>query len=184
MKPQKYKNKYRIESTRLKGYDYSQNGAYFVTICTKNREYLFGEIVNGKLTETKQSQICTKCWFDLPNHYANCLLDAFIIMPNHIHGIIVINNSATAAVETGFKPVSTNTNTNINTHGLSEIIRGFKTFTARKINEYQKTPGLPFWQSRFYDRIIRDERELNNTRQYIIDNPGNWEKDENYTYKI
>lgn len=76
-------------------------------------------------------------------------------------------------VETGFKPVSTAT-----IHGLSEIIRAFKTFTARKINNFQKTPGLPFWQQRYYDRIIRNEKELNNIRQYIIDNPKNWERDE------
>ena len=88
-----YKNKYRIESTRLKNYDYSSNGAYFVTICTKNRQNFFGEITNGKLSNIKQTQIAKKCWFDLPNHYPNCVLDKFVIMPNHNKTIFIIRNN-------------------------------------------------------------------------------------------
>jgi len=175
--PHLFKNKYRIKTARLQNYDYSSNGAYFVTICTKNREYSFGEIKNGKLQESITSKICMECWLDLPNHYPNCILDAFVIMPNHIHGVIIIAN-----VETGFKPVSTkpvSTNANTKQHSLSEIIRGFKTFTARKINEHQDTQGQPFWQSRFYDRIIRDEDELNHVREYIQNNPLKWEEDKN-----
>ncbi|MFH0854653.1 MAG: hypothetical protein V1891_04130, partial [bacterium] len=98
---QKFKNKYRIKSTRLAEYDYSQNGAYFITICVKNREHLFGEIIDGKLLDNERSKICIACWLDLPNHYGNCILDAFVIMPNHAHLIIFIQNDA-VAVETGF----------------------------------------------------------------------------------
>ena len=192
-----FQNKYRIESTRLKGYDYSSEGAYFITICTKNREHLFGEIVDGRLQETEQSKICMDCWNDLPNHYDNCVLDAFIIMPNHVHIIIIIRNrddddGVRMRVETGLKPVSTmphtntmshtntmpHTNTN-NAYPLSEIIRGFKTFTARKINIYQNTPGKPFWQLRFHDHIIRNEKALNHIREYIGNNQINWENDRN-----
>jgi len=185
-----FKNKYRIESTRLLNYNYASDGAYFVTICTKNKQHFFGEIVDGILTNTKQAQIAKKCWFDLPNHYPNCILDKFIIMPNHVHGVIFINNKMDGVersdignkfgginmrVETGFKPVSTNAKR----YSLSEIIRGFKTFTARKINERQNTLGQPFWQSRFYDHIIRNEFALNRIKTYIIDNPKKWQRDRN-----
>jgi REP element-mobilizing transposase RayT len=181
-----FKGKYCIETTRLKNWDYSWNGWYFVTICTQNRDHTFGEIINGKLQNTVQSQICMACWFDLPNHYQNCVLDAFVIMPNHVHGIIrSINNHhmmGVAMVDTGFKPVSTAPGpdpTPIKQHALSEIVRAFKTFTARKINIYQKTQGTPLWQTRFYDRIIRNEQELNRIRQYIKNNPAKWESDRN-----
>lgn len=183
--PEKFRGKYRIESTRLKDWDYSCDGAYFFTVCTRDRECFLGEIMEGKLTETEQSKICAACWLDLPNHYPDCTLDAFVIMPNHVHGIIVINNRINRAVETGLKPVSTTTvmNTKIR-YSLFEIVRGFKTFTARKINDYQKTQGKPFWQPRFYDHIIRTENELNRIREYIQNNPGQWDQDRNNVENI
>jgi REP element-mobilizing transposase RayT len=194
-----FQNKYRIESTRLKDYDYSSDGAYFITICTKNREHLFGEIIDGRLPETEQSKICAACWADLPNHYDNCVLDAFMIMPNHVHIVVIIRNrddndgdasirkrvetglkcdNVCVRVETGLKPVSTTSHMN-KAHSVSEIIRGFKTFTARKINIYQNTPGEPFWQLRFYDHVVRNEEALNHIREYIGNNPMNWENDRN-----
>ncbi|MCF7845663.1 MAG: transposase [Candidatus Peribacteraceae bacterium] len=184
---EKFIGKYRIESTRLKGWNYSEDGAYFVTICTDDRTDFFGEIKNGKLIETEQCRICRACWLDLPNHYPNCVLDAFVIMPNHVHGIIVIDNwrgGRDVIVETGLKPVSTGKPVHPKPpppvrkkYPLSEIVRGFKTFTARKINQRQNTPGQPFWQRNYYDRIIRDENELNHTREYIWNNPKNWAND-------
>jgi len=164
----------------LANYDYSQNGMYFVTICTKDREYLLGEILGGKLKETVQSKIVMACWMDLENHYSNCILDEFVIMPNYIHGIIgLFNPVETGFVETGLRPVSTITTEITKQHSLSEIIRAFKSFSARRINELQSTPGFSFWQFRFYDRIIRNEKELNRIREYIYKNPANWEKDKN-----
>jgi len=148
----------------LKRYDYSSNGVYYITICTQNRKHYFGEIVEGKLHETEQSKICTLCWLDLPDYYNNCILDEFIIMPNHVHGIIIIENHD--VVETV-------------RYSLSEIVRGFKTFTAKKINIFQNTQGKPLWQSRYYDHIICDESELYSIREYIINNPINWKEDRN-----
>lgn len=162
----------RRRSTRLREYDYSKNGAYFVTICTYAREHSFGEIRNGILMETETSRICQSCWDDLPNHYPNCTLDAFVIMPNHVHGIIVLDDP----VGVGLKPTPTK---NHKHHPLSEIIRGFKTFTARRINAHQKTEGIPFWQRNYYERIIRNEEELGQIREYIMRNPENWEHDKN-----
>jgi len=115
----------------------------------------------------RYGKITRECWLDLPNHYANCQLDSFMVMPNHFHGIIVINN-----VGTGFKPVPTE-------HGLSEIVRGFKTFSSRKINHLN--PSLNFsWQRSFYDHIIRTEKTLGKIREYITNNPLRWEFDRNF----
>ena len=175
MDKHKFQGKYRIESTRLKDYDYSRNGAYFVTICTKNSRHLFGSIVDQKLIPNRQAEVVTECWLDLPAHYTNCVLDKFIIMPNHVHGIIIMDNEI---VETGLKPVSTAGRV-AKSYSLSEIIRGFKTFSARKINEYQNTRGKAFWQSRFFDHIIRNREELKRIRQYIIENPLKWELEKN-----
>lgn len=176
---QYYKNKRRPNSMRLKDFDYSLDGAYFITICTKNREHFFGEIYNGKLNETEQSKICLNCWLDLPNHYNNCIVDEFIVMPDHIHGIIFIKNPN--AVMTGFvvgaglKPAPTG-HGKFKSYSVSEIIRGFKTFTARKINEYENMKDRALWQTRFYDHIIENDDELNRIRKYIINNPGAWPK--------
>ena len=110
-----FQNKYRIESTRFKGWDYASTGSYFVTICTFDRVNLFGRVVKGQMELNQYGNIVNQCWLDLPNHYKNIRLDAFVIMPNHVHGIIVIDNhdfidnhNFIGGVETGFKPVSTN----------------------------------------------------------------------------
>ena len=186
MDKHKFQGKYRIESTRLKDYNYSRNGAYFVTICTKNSRHLFGSIVDQKLIPNRQAEVVTECWLDLPAHYTNCVLDKFIIMPNHVHGIIIIDNEIAETglklnntiVATGLKPVSTAGRV-AKPYPLSEIIRGFKTFSARRINEYQNTRGKAFWQSRFFDHIIRNREELKRIRQYIIENPLKWELEKN-----
>ena len=190
-----YKNKYRVESTRLKGWDYSSPAAYFITICTKNREWLFGDVVQKSMFLNNNGKIVEKCWFDLPQHYENLKLDQFVIMPNHVHGIMMIDieNVPAFRVETGLKPVSTETSTTKTTdmdnrkkkpHGLFEFVRALKTFSARRINEHRKTYGKPVWQTRFYDRIIRDDNELYRIRNYIMDNPANWKNDENFTTEV
>lgn len=171
---EKFQNKYRIESTRKPEWDYSWSGWYFVTICTKNREHHFGKIVNGKMKYSTSGQIAHECWLDLPNHYLNCILGEFIIMPNHVHGVITIDYKSN--VETGLKPVSTE---EIKHYSLFEIIRGFKTFSSRKINDHFRTPGRTLWQPRFHDRIIRNEFELSAKVEYILNNPARWEEDNN-----
>jgi len=113
-------------------------------------------------------QIVTKCWYDLTNHYAEITLDAFIVMPNHIHCIIVINNDVGA----GFKPAPTDKR-----HGLSEIVRAFKAFSSRYINQIRNTPGIPVWQRNYYEHVIRTEKELDQIREYIVNNPIQWELD-------
>lgn len=132
------------KSIRLPDYDYSRSGAYFVTICVKDHTHLFGSIDKIVMRENEFGEIVRKCWNDLPDHYPSVKLDAFVIMPNHIHGIIIIVD--VDGVGAGLKPASTNTTNTPKRHGLSEIIRALKTFSARPINEIRKMPGVPVWQ--------------------------------------
>jgi REP element-mobilizing transposase RayT len=171
---------------RLEGYNYSQNNYYFITICSKNREHWFGEIENNDIKINRYGEILNVCWLDLPNHYKNCFLDVSVIMPNHFHGIVIINNDhpvgtglkpvpeMVGTVGTGLKPVPTETKKQ---HGLSEMVRALKTFSSRRINEISGNDGVFRWQRSFYDHIIRDGKSLENIRNYIIYNPQKWQED-------
>jgi REP element-mobilizing transposase RayT len=154
-------------SIRLRGYDYSRPGSYSVTICSQGMLDLFGEIVEGEMKRNPFGEIVWSCWNDLPRHYARVELDSFVIMPNHVHGIIVIRApvvplAVPLVVRAGLKPAPTK---------LSEIVRGFKTFSARRINATRGTPGTSVWQRNYYERIIRNDDELNKIREYINTNP-------------
>jgi putative transposase len=153
---------------RLREYDYSKDGHYFVTICVKNRLECLGKIYNERMIPNENGKIVIKCWDDLPNHYHNIRLDGFIMMPNHVHAIIIIKNPI---VGNGFKPFPTKK------YNLSEIIRGFKTFSSRKINEQRNITDKFQWQKSFYDHIIRNEKSLNKIREYIQNNPLQWHLD-------
>ena len=165
-------DKHHRHSIRLKDYDYSQAGAYFVTICTRDREGLFGEIAEGLMRLSPFGEIVGACWHDLPHHYPHVALDAFVIMPNHIHGIIVLADPT--VVGAGFKPAPTMVNKR---HRLTEIIRAFKTFSSRRINESHGTPGTPVWQRNYYEHVIRNENDLDEVRKYIMNNPLKWDLD-------
>jgi putative transposase len=151
-------NVHHRRSIRLKEYDYSEAGAYFVTICTHNREYIFGDIMDCEMKLNEFGQIIMDCWNNLPNHYQHLILDISIIMPNHFHGIIIITNVNN--VGAGLKPAPTIKKR----HGLSEIVRAFKTFSSRRINQIRNTHGVPVWQRNYYEHIIRNENELNKIR--------------------
>jgi putative transposase len=171
-----FRNKYRIESTRYQGYDYSSPGKYFITICTKNKISYFGEVVNGKMILSEIGQIAEKFWLEIPGHFPNIDLDEFIIMPDHIHGIIIIKApksefQSNPPVQTPKLGVSTNTaHSEFQTPklGVSTIINQFKRICTITI----KTRGFNFaWQPRYYDHIIRTRIELYRIRKYIRENP-------------
>jgi putative transposase len=271
--------KHHRRSIRLKGFDYSSPGAYFITICTRHRECLFGEIANGEMTLNRFGKMVATHWANLAKHHPHVQLDEFTIVPNHVHGIIVLIHieSVDPLVGAGFndptlaktdqwttKPalhhpsrshsssLTQNGNRASNSggdradfgdrvldgsekllakpaptvplqldagvddrmrnmgdrashigcdragfgdrvldgseqllakpaptvHGISEIIRGFKTFSARRINQIRQTPGLPVWQRNYYEHIIRDESAFENIRQYIRNNPKSWTQDQ------
>jgi len=172
-----YKNKYRSETTRLQDWDYSWPGYYFITANTKNRVMLFGHVEDKKMILNEYGKIVEKCWFDLSEHYDNLRLDEFVVMPDHIHCIMHIlseHDIDSDFVGTGLKPVPTKSESK--RHGLFEFVRALKSFSARRINESRKTPGIPVWQTRFWDRVVRDRIELYYIRKYIMDNPAKWEE--------
>jgi putative transposase len=178
--------RYRISSTRLKGYDYGQNGAFFITVCTRYREHFFGEIVISGNVETQYiaslhttniGKIAIGYWEEIPKHFPFIELDEFKVMPNHLHGILFIDKTKSGLqpekefvyFEEGFKnkfgPQSGN---------LSSVLRGYKA----GVKSYAVKNSIRFeWQPRFYDRIIRNEDELSRIRKYIMENPDNWAKD-------
>ena len=172
-------HKHHRRSIRLQGYDYAQAGAYFVTICTQNRECLFGDVVDGAMRLNEFGEIVRLTWEDLPNHVANIVLDAFVVMPNHAHGVIFITDSV--VVGAGSEPAPTEPaptqHTQPRRYPLPEIIRQFKTFSARRINELRGTPGISVWQRNYYEHIIRDDESLNRIRRYILENPQRWAMD-------
>ena len=138
------------------------------------------DIVDGEMRLNAFGEIVVRTWHDLPNHVANVQLDAFVVMPNHVHGIIVItDNSVVDSVGAGSEPAPTTTKPapTPKRHALPEIVRQLKTFSARRINQHRGTPGAPVWQRNYYERIIRDERTLGRIRAYIRNNPLKWELD-------
>ena len=164
---------HRRRSIRLSGYDYRQAGAYFITVCTHNRMPLFGEIPEDEIILNDAGRIVWECWEAIPNHYPHAELDTFIVMPNHIHGIIFLTD--TIHVGAGLKPAPTPTGTK--RHPLSEIVRALKTFSARRINEHRGTAGVPVWQRNYYEHVIRNESAINDIRHYIVHNPAKWADD-------
>jgi len=171
MKPKFDHQKHHRRSIRLEGYDYTTAGAYFVTAITRQREWLFGEINNGKMQLNEIGRIVDYAWMDLVNHYSNVELGTFCIMPNHVHGILILVDRT---VEAGLRPAPTMSG---KYHGLPEIVRAFKSFSARRVNEYLKSPGVPLWQRNYYEHIIRDAHEHERIHSYIESNPANWMKD-------
>ena len=142
-----------------------------MTICTKDHEDVFGQIDDSEIRLNQYGEIVQSGWKELPNHYPNILLDEFVIMPNHVHGIIIIIDDAVGA---GLRPAPTRDKR----YPLSEIIRAFKSFSARRINEIRNTPGLSVLQRNYYDHIIRNERSLYKIREYIRTNQERWTWDE------
>lgn len=175
--------KHHRRSTRLEGYDYAQSGAYFITICAQDRACLFGEVVDREMRVNAMGEMVEFTWFDLPNHVDGLMLDAFVVMPNHVHGIVVITGNVGAGSEPALtepaltEPAPTTLATRKKRHDLPEIVRQFKTFSARRINQYRQTPGIPVWQRNYYEHIIRNEESLNKIRQYILENPKRWAND-------
>lgn len=161
------------KSIRLNWYDYSQAGAYFVTICTHDRTLLFGKIVDGEILLNEYGIIVKNEWLRTEKLRVNVMLDEYVIMPNHIHGIIIITNEyvghAQRAPTNQFaKPVS---------NSLPTIIRMFKSTTARQIRQIHPITSIPVWQRNYYEHIAHDDDDLNSIRQYIIDNPLQWQFD-------
>ncbi|MBW4478195.1 MAG: transposase [Tolypothrix brevis GSE-NOS-MK-07-07A] len=204
----KYKGKYRVDSTRLPAWSYATSGKYFLTICTDGRKCFFGEVVGGEMQLSQVGEIAQELWCEIPKHFSNCDIDVFCIMPNHIHGILIINPTPDAlareAIVTedaidlqdavdlqdanrsdAMNRVSTRGghqrggvtgvfNPMLSKNSISKIVRWYKGRCTFEINQIYQGFG---WQERFHDEIIRDELALDRIRQYIINNPRNWQCD-------
>ena len=166
-------------SIRLKGYDYSQPGTYFITICAHDRACLFGEVVDGEMRLNEYGHIVRRCWEEIPLHFPHAELDTFVVMPNHVHGIVILTVGARHDVgarhavplphtEQFGKPVP---------GSIPTIVRSFKSATTRHINALRGTPGAPVWQRNYYEHIVRNEESLNRIREYILTNPIRWAMD-------
>ncbi len=167
-----WKNRYSPQrnrrSIRLKGYDYSQAGIYFVTICTQNRELLFGEVVNRKMVLNDAGRVAEKCWYAIPEHFPHVGLGTFVVMPNHIHGILLINDKTVGAKN--FSPPQSDQNPSGTSQTIGSVIRGFKIGVTKWMR--QNTEFYNIWQRNYHEHIIRNEDELNRIRKYITDNPA------------
>ena len=173
--PTKYKNRYRIDSNRLRNWDYGSPGYYFVTVCTTGKKEWFGEIEEGEMKHSDIGLMVQRYWQEIPHHFDHVEIDQFVVMPNHVHGIVVILDhdrrdainrvSTNGGVTTSYNPMGT--------QSLGEIIRWYKgrcSFELRKKIQYMNFS----WQPRYYDRVIRDDTELEKIREYIYMNPNNW----------
>ncbi len=197
----KYKNKYRIPSARLPNWDYRWSGAYFITICTANHEHYFGEINNDVMTLSPVGVIANILWYEIKNHSKNVELGKFVVMPNHIHGIIVLDNdnktnntnnnvetlhaTSKQIIEQNKTLHATSLQQNKNqyseispkSNSISTIIRSYKSAVTKHARRLQYNFA---WQTRFHDHIIRNNNSFNRISEYIINNPTNWEQDKFY----
>ena len=174
-------DKYCRHSIRLKAYDYSQAGAYFVTICAHNRECVFGNVVKGEMRLNKYGRVVEAEWIKTANIRNNVELDVFVVMPNHLHGVLVIVGGVGDMAGRGTArraPTGMNERFGKPTSGsLPTIVRSFKSAVTKRINELRCTPETHVWQRNYYEHVIRDEWDLNEIREYIMSNPLKWEMD-------
>lgn len=149
-------------SVRIKGYDYSHAGLYFITICTQNRDHLFGGIERGVMILNDAGRFAERCWLAIPEHYPGTELHEYVIMPNNVHGIVGVQNQYQKIIP----------------RSIGAIVRGFKIGVTKWFR--QNTTIHTAWQRNFYEHIIRDEKSHLNISEYIINNPMTWREDRYY----
>ncbi|UCH11078.1 MAG: transposase [Fidelibacterota bacterium] len=169
-------NAHKRRSIRLKEFDYTQSGAYYVTICSHAWESLFGKVVGDEVELSTFGRIVDEEWVNNATIRPYVELDNYVIMPNHIHGIVMIiagrGTTRRAPTKERFgKPVS---------GSLPTIIRAFKSAATKQINRLRDTPGQRVWQRNYYEHIIRNDKDLNRIREYIASNPMKWQSDRYY----
>ena len=191
----KYINKYRIESVRLKNWDYRNNGAYFITINTGNRKHFFGEIINSEMNLSPIGEYAENFWMEIPKHFPFVELGNFVVMPNHTHGILIINNvkslhcndSTQCNDSANNKSLQCNDSTMTNQYysdispksgSISTIVRSYKSVVSKHARLLHPEFN---WQSKFHDHIIRNSESFERIQNYIENNPSNWKEDKFYT---
>ena len=157
-----------------------------MTIRVRGSVPIFGEVLDGRMCLSSSGRVARRCWCEIPKHFPTVTLDAFVVMPDHMHGIIVIGESRhqrnvgaqhAAPLHLAVRPLSTGGKSlRVEPGSLGAIIRAFKSATTKRINEQQGTPGKKVWQRNYYDRVIRSDDELHRARRYIMTNPDRWSK--------
>ncbi len=171
-------------SIRLKDYDYSQTGAYYITLVAHNRENLFGEIVDGEMQLNEIGDLIAEEWSRSTEIRKEIELDEWVVMPNHLHGIVVINAGPDETREVGTHGVGATGRSPLQSprgparHSLPSFVAGFKSATTKRINTMRDTQGAPVWQRNYYEHIVRSDNDLDRIREYIFNNPFNWESDD------
>ena len=169
------------KALRLKSFDYSSEGFYFVTICTQDRQCLFGAVVGAgpgagpQMVLNDAGYMVKSIWNEMPDYYPGVYIDEFVVMPNHVHGIISIDNRMGRGAVPA--PEHAGGETPPLQPALGRMVAYFKYQSTKRINEVRETPGESVWQRNYYEHVIRNESDLNQIRQYILDNPGNWASD-------
>ena len=160
---------------RLRGYDYAQPVAYFVTVCTQDRVCLLGEVVDGRMRLSRFGRVVLECWADITRHFPGVNVDLHVVMPNHLHGIRAIAHPGRGTACRS--PTATEAFGRPSPNSIPTVVRSFKSAATRRSNIVRETPGESVWQRSYYERVIRNEEELNAVRQYILDNPAKWQED-------
>lgn len=165
-------NRHRRRSIRLKGHDYSQAGAYFVTVCTQHQACLFGDVAHGEMWLNAAGRAVKQCWADMTRHFPHVELDEFVVMPNHVHGIVVIVDTV-GAMHASPLPYPASPKK----RSIGAVVGSFKSAVTKHLNELRNTPGTSIWQRNYYEHVIRDDSSLGRIREYIMQNPLQWEYD-------
>jgi REP element-mobilizing transposase RayT len=164
-------------SIRLHNYDYSQAGAYFFTLCTQNRECLFGTVVEDTVRLNDVGRMVQEIWRALPDYYPGVELDNFVVMPNHIHGIVLLNDVGARFIAPNNGQGTENKGAINRAPAVGEIIRAFKARCTRGINQLRGLQGASIWQRNYYEHVIRNESSFHEIREYIVNNPARWAMD-------
>ena len=166
-------------SLRLPAYDYAQAGAYFVTVCTHGRQCLFGDVADGAMVLNDVGKVAQEAWENIPTHFPHVETDAWTVMPNHVHGVIVI-----ARPNVEVPPIGGATHASPlhhrsgpPKHSIGAIVGAYESAVSNRLNATRGTPGARVWQRNYYEHVIRNEADLHRIRQYIADNPGRWAED-------
>lgn len=177
-------DKHHRRSLRLKEYDYTQPGAYYITLCTKARQCLFGDVVKGEMRLNSLGHIAFTCWQAIPNHFPHVELDAFVVMPNHLHGILVISDALDRARQCRAPTIQQNHISKTEGFGkpvsgsIPTVIRSYKSAVTKRINLICNTKYTSLiWQRDLYEHVSRYEESLHSIRQYITENPQRWADD-------
>ncbi len=167
-------------SIRLQEYDYAQPGGYFVTICTHNHKCLFGEVIDSEMHLNELGEVAAAEWRRTAEIRSEIVLDAFVVMPNHVHAVVFITDDPPSPSKDALPRALRGTGH----RSLSALVAGFKAATTRRANILLRKVVVPFWQRNYYEHIIRNEPDLDRIRQYVTDNPARWSEDGYHPSKI